>query len=270
MNEVMVKDNAVPAYLQKYEGPTGTETFDNEDINIPRIYLAQALSPSVKDGKINEGDLFLNVTETALAKAGEPLQIVPLVQSKEYILWRNRSDNKGGIMARATRDPNHPKGWHRWDKPNQTFETTYGKPPKKVVYETANYVEEDGLKEWGTAFPEDPNSPPAAAAHYNYIVMLPEHDNMIAGMSLSRTQLGRARDFNTMLRMKKVPIFSRIFAVFTEDDNRDAGEFKNYRFRPIGQVDDATFELTSSIVEGFTNVNVTFDESSDAAENDDL
>lgn len=265
-------DNQLPDYLRNYEGPTGAEGIENDDLTIPRIYLAQGLTPAVKDGKVNDGDLFLNLTETALAEAGEPLVIVPLIRTKEYLLWRNREDDDGGVMARATlRDD----GKYHWDKPHETFETVYGKPPKKVVYETGDPFEstdEEGLHVWGSSFPEDPDSPPAAAVHYNYIVMLPEHDGMIAGISLSKTQVGRAKDFNAMLKLGNAPIFARKFVVVSEDDKRGNNDFKNYRFRPAGFVDEATMRSNLAIIESFEGINVNFDESSDSddTESDDL
>lgn len=267
-SEVAVTDNQVPAYLRDYQGPTGAEGIDSDDLTIPRIYLGQGMSPAVKAGKVSEGDLYLNITETALAEAGEPLLIVPLIRSKEFLLWRNRDDDGGGVMARAVLD--RTTGKFVWDKPNQTFDTIYGKPPKKVSYTTGVDTDDDDLTQWGSAFPDDPDSPPAAAVHYNFIVMLPEHDGMIAGMSLSKTQVGRAKDFNAMLRLGSTPIFARQFVVTSEDDKRGNNVFKNYRFRPAGFVDEATMLSNKTIIDSFEGTNVSFDEASEEAHSDDL
>jgi hypothetical protein len=261
MNDVAVKESAPVA---EWEGETGAEDIGSEDLNIPRIYLAQALSEPVKSGAMKEGSLYLNITEEVLAEPGEPLTIVPLIYSKEYLLWRDRNDNGGGIMARATKDPE--TGKHRWDKPNHEFTTKYGKPPKAVTYKTGTFVEDDGLKGWGSAFPDDPQSPPAASEHHNYIVLLPDHDDTVAAISLSRTQLARARNFNTMLKMSKHPIYHRAFAMISEDDKRDLGAFKNVRFRPIGVVDDSIKAFTEDLRDSFKQVNVTFEEVPDTEE----
>ena len=270
MTDLATVDSTLPAYLQDYSGPTGAEDIGSEDLTIPRIVLGQALTPAVKDKKVEEGDLFLNITEQALVEAGEPLLIVPLIQTKDYLLWRDRNDNGGGVMARATLD--RTVGKHRWDKPNQEFTTTYGRPPKKVTWKTGEFVDDDGLKMWGSAFPDDKDSPPAATVHYNYIVMLPEHDGMIAGMSLSKTQVKRAKDFNAMLKLGNAPLCARLFYVVSEDDKSNSGEFKNLRFRPAGFVDEATMLRNQALVDSFAGVNVNFDESSesDDTDNEDL
>jgi hypothetical protein len=72
----------------------------------------------VQDGELERGDLYLNLTGDVIAPAGERLPFIVLAKGVEYILWRPRKDNNGGILARAK--PVHtPDGVrYQWDKPN--------------------------------------------------------------------------------------------------------------------------------------------------------
>lgn len=273
MNDVVTVDQNLPAYLQSYEGTTGAEGIDNDDLTIPRIMFAQALSPVVKEGKVKDGDIFLNITQETLAEKGDPLVIVPLVTFKEYLMWRDRKDNGGGLMARATA-VNYGDGEIRyeWDKPNETFDNKIdGKKP--VQWTTGQYLDDTDLKSWGTSDPDDKNSPPAAQIHYNYIVRLPEFGNMIAAMSLSVTQVKRAKDFNAMLKLGNAPIFARKFIIVSEQDKSDSGEYFNVRFRPYGYVTEEEMRDNEAVVKSFSNVNVKFDQSNEAPQasgSDDL
>ncbi len=266
MNDVANVEAGLPAYLQDYQGPTGAEGIDNEDLTIPRIMFAQAMSPVVKEKKCEDGDIFLNITQEVLAQKGEPLEIVPLIAYKDYVLWRDRKDNGGGLMARASAVVVDGETKYAWDLPNTTFDNKIG-GKKAVKWTTGVYVDDEGfdLKAWGSSDPDDPKSPPAAAVHHNYIVRLPQFGNMIAAMSLSITKVGRAKDFNAMLKLGSAPIFSRKFLLSTEDDNRDSGEFANVRFRPYGFVTEEEMKENEDVIKSFKNINVTFDRSEDAA-----
>lgn len=270
MNEVAnVEEAGLPAYLQEYQGPTGAEGIDNEDLTIPRIMFAQAMSPVVKEKKCADGDIFLNITQEVLAEKGEPLVVVPLITYKDYLLWKDRKDGGGGLLARASAVQVDGETKYAWDKPNSTFTTKIG-GKKEVEWTTGLYVDDEGhnLKEWGSSDPDDPKSPPAAAVHHNYIVRLPEHGNMIAAMSLAITKVGRAKDFNAMLKLGNAPIFARKFLLSTEDDNRDAGEFANVRFRPYGYVTEDEMKDNEEVIKSFANINVTFDRTEEDGKRD--
>lgn len=250
---------AVPDYLKSYAGDTGTEGIDNEDVTIPRIKLAQGLTPEVKDGKVPDGALFLNVSGQVLAEPGNPLRIVPIVYGKEFILW---SPTRGeGILARAQRVLVDGDAKYRWDKPDQTFEVKFKNGPK-VKWQTKKYVEDNGMNEFGSSIPGDADSAPAATAHFNYVVVLPDFDNMICALSLSRSQVKRAKDLNALFKLNPAPIFSRVFTVHSEGEKNDDGEFYNYRFAPAGFVEDAAdFEQFKAFHDGFTQKGYKVDQS---------
>jgi len=255
---------ALPAYLADYQGETGAESIDNEDVTIPRIKLGQDMSPEVQAGTVARGALYLNVTGEVLAEPGEALEIVVIVQAKEFILWQDRQFDGGGILARAKKvlDPNTEEFRYAWDKPNQTFENKI-KGILPVTWETKTFVDENGMDRFGSANVDDPDSHPAATAHHNYVVVLPGHDNMVAALSLSNSQVKKAKDLNAMLKMGTTPIFARRFALTTRDDTSKAGDdFKNIDFKPAGFLEDErSFNYTKGLYESFSHKGFTVDQS---------
>jgi len=274
----------LPAYLQDYTGPTGAEGIDNEDVTIPRIKLAQGTTPEVKAGELAEGCLFLNVTGEVLAAPGETLKVIPIVQGKEFILWKDQSFDGGGVFARARRvmvdalDPDTGEKYkvarYAWDKPNQSFENKI-KGILPVTWNTLTFVDENNMDKFGSANVNDPDSHPAATAHHNYVVVLPDYDNTVAALSLSNTAVKKAKDFNAMLKMGNAPFFARVFTVGTvPETNNDGQEYKNYSFKPAGFVEDENvFTFTKGLFESFSDKGFVVDQSdkeggSDAASAD--
>jgi hypothetical protein len=269
VNGIVPLDQGVPDHFKGYDGPTGAEGLTNDDMTIPRVELAQGLTPAVKEGKVKDGDLFLNISQETLAEKGAPLVIVPLVRYKEYILWKDRADDGGGLLARATAVKVDGATKYAWDQPNTTFKNKIG-GKMAVEWTTGTYVDDEdhNLKVWGSSIPGDESSAPAATETHNYIVVLPEHGNMVAAISLSVTQLPRARDFNSMLGLvptapdgSPIPIWGRAFIMNSEDDSRKAGEFNNVRFRPYGLCDEITTARNKDLVDRFAGMNVNFDKS---------
>lgn len=256
-----VETGGVPAYLQNYKGRTGAEDIAPEDMSIPRIKLAQGLTEEVKAGTVPDGALFLNISGEVLAAPGEPLRFTPIAQGKEFILWNPQRGE--GIIARGKRVHDAETGTYRymWDKQDQTFEVKFKDGPK-VKWSTKKFVDENGMDQWGSRIPGDDESGIAATAHHNYVVALPDHGGMVAALSLSRSQVKRAKDLNALLNLNAAPIFSRIFEVKTVGEKNDDGEFFNYKFVPAGFVEtEADFETFKALHENFVEEGFTVDQS---------
>jgi len=258
---------ALPAFLADYKGPKGTEDIQNEDINIPRLKIGQAMTPEVKDGEIAEGELFLNVTGEVVFKPGDdPLPAIIVARSKEYILWRPRQDNGGGILARAkaVKDAKTGMTRYQWDKPNQSFDVKIeGKI--KATWKTKRFIDEDGLGDWGSEIPGNKDSGIAATAHHNYVVVLPTKDNIICAISMSKSQVKKAKDLNAAIKMGDVryPLFARFFKIVTIDDSNSKGDnYKNWSVKPDGYLgaDDAELgAFAKQVFEGFQQTGYSVD-----------
>lgn len=251
---------ALPAYLKGFKGPTGTESIESADITIPRIKIGQGTSDEVKDGTLKEGDVFLNITKEVLAEAGKPLNFVVLARGKEFILWRPRKDNGGGILARARAVPGEGGTRYQWDKPDTSFEVKVeGKT--KVTWKTKKFIDEDGLDQWGSEIPGNQESGIAATAHHNYIVLLPDHGNLVAALSLAKSQVKKAKDFNALLKLGAGPLPSRLYSVQTIDEKNDQGAFKNFKFNPVGYVSEGQYDVYGPMATAFAGINYSVDHS---------
>jgi hypothetical protein len=256
----------VPDYLAGYQGPTGTEDMDAADVTIPRLKIGQGLTAEVKEGLVKDGDLFINLGAQVVAPRGQALAFVPIAFAKEFILWRPREDNGGGILARAKPvwDENEQRVRYKWDKPYTRFEVKL-KGVVKVTWETQQYIDEDGLDQWGSENPDDPQSNIAATAHLNYVVALPEHDNMIVAFSFSRTTTRAGKDLNGLLKQGRVPIFARRFTAKTYEDKREKGAFNNVKIMPDGFVPQDDFNFFKSLNDQFAG-GFTVDQSDDSSD----
>lgn len=257
-------DVSVPDYLQGYKGRTGTEGIESTDVTIPRIKIGQDMTEEVQDGTLARGALFLNVTKQVLAEPGAPMPFTPLWRNKEYILWRPRKDNGGGILARAKLVQTKDGPRYQWDKPNQSFEVKIeGKT--KVVWKTKNFIDEDGLDQWGSEIPGQKDSGIAATAHHNYLVVL--EDGLVAAFSLSKSQAKKAKDFNALLKLSSAPMWARKFNATTIDEKNDQGTFKNVKFDNAGFVDAETYARYEAMAAGFAgrSINVDHSDGEDAA-----
>lgn len=257
-------DESLPAYLQGYKGRTGAESIDSADVTIPRIGVGQAMTQAVKDGELNEGDLYLNIGTEQLAKAGEKLPVVILATVKEYILWRPREDNGGGVLARARKVVEKGETRFKWDKPNTTFDVKVG-GKVKVQWKTKEYLDQDGLGDYGSEIPGDADSGRAATLHYNYIVALPTFDDMLAAVSLSKSKERKGKDLNALLKRqaqaKGIPIWALAFDLTSIDDKNTAGdEYKNVEFKNAGKVSEEKFNLYTGIADSLVNKNVVIDQ----------
>ncbi len=249
--EIIPAGNTLPAYLKNYTGRTGTEDIGNEDISLPRLKIGQSMSKEVKSGDVEEGDLFLNLTGEVLSPAGEPLPFVPLARNKEYILWRPKQDNGGGILARAKPVQTASGVRYEWDKPNMSFDVKImGVQP--VTWKTKRYIDEDGLGDWGSQIPGDNSSKIAATANHNSLVSLPTCGGMLVALCLNNTSAKRAKDFNALLRrMPGVPMWSRLFTFNTEDESKNGNSYKVASIKPSGFVSDDDFTRYNEIAKGF-------------------
>lgn len=257
---IVAANSSLPSYLAGFTGPTGTEDIGAEDVTIPRLKIGQDMNKEVQSGDVERGDLFLNVTGATLVEAGVKLPFVLLARAKEFILWRPKKDNGGGILARA-KPVNTPDGVrYAWDKPNTTFDVKV-EGLVAVKWKTKTYIDEDGLGDWGSEIPGDKDSKIAATAHHNYVVVLPTHDDLLVALSLSRTAAPKAKDFNAMLKMGKGPLQSRIYAVETFDDSRDGHDFKNYKFTSAGFVPSkADFQRYEALAVSFKTKTINIDQ----------
>lgn len=93
-NELAVKEETQLA--KQAEVPMGFGEDDADDIIIPRIKVAQALTPEVKEKKVDIGDIFNSLTMDVLTDK----VFIPVCKFNNNVWWRPRNEG-GGIICRA-------------------------------------------------------------------------------------------------------------------------------------------------------------------------
>lgn len=84
------------ALANQVDMPLGFGEDDAEDIIIPRIKVAQALSPEVKEGSVKIGAIFNSLTTDDLTDK----VFVPVCKFNNNVWWRDRAEG-GGIICRS-------------------------------------------------------------------------------------------------------------------------------------------------------------------------
>lgn len=219
----------VPAFMQGAQ--SGKESFDVNDLVIPRVALLQGISPPVMSGLGENAHFWHTINEVDL---GPDLQVVPLLHRKQYTLW-NPLHMGGGVIARAS-------DGKTWDADFDVQVAPYKDFPKKLVKyvgKKGDPVSRDvGLGAWGSMDPENPDSGPAATL--SHIILFRALDFLDLGpfiVFLQRSSEPVARQFLTKLQIDKAPIFGQVYTMGSRTQSNAAGqEFNQYTFAKNGYV----------------------------------
>jgi len=232
-----------PSYLKNVEN-TSVDNFDSDDIIIPRIKLLQGLSPEVQDHPdANIGDFWHTGLDVSV---GDTFEFVICNRRKKYLLMAPMSDGQG-ILARADDAVT-------WDKLGK-WDVQIDKRAKAVWTINDLDVVKSGLTEWGSSFPEDPDSPPAATLIYEYLVLLRGNEELgPCIMSLARSQIAPAKkQLNTKVSLHKSknrPLQCVVYrAGSTSQVNPSGQEFLNYTFGGAGFADEKLYNSAMEIYE---------------------
>lgn len=201
-------------------GRAGTEHIKNEDMQIPRIVLAQKMSPEVEEGHEREieglkaGMMFNGLTHEIYGRG--PLQFVILrADPPRYVEFIPR-DEGGGV-----KDPNVPANDPR---------TQFGK---------------DGGK-------------PVATKFYDYIVVLLPVGNdplqRLMALSFKSTGLKVAKQLNALIKLRNAPIHAGVYTLSSVDTQNALGKFAIFNVANAGWVQDkALYEQLGQMVESVKN-----------------
>lgn len=253
----------LPAFMQgDAASRAGKENIARDDMIVPRVALAQAVSPEVLDARCENGNFFHTVAEEDLGEVIDDLVI--LHHSKRYTLWNPRHAG-GGVLARAS------DGAH-WDQDWEGEVAPYKDQPKKKVRYSVKAGEkvgrDIGLGRWGTMDPENEDSPPAATLTHvlvcvslsrigmgPFVVLLQRSAEPVAKMLLSKVNIDPA------------PIFGQIYTMGSKSQPSPSGEFNQYTFAKNGHVEnEGTYLWAKEQHEAFRALGVKIDEN--AAQSD--
>lgn len=236
MTEVQDK---MPAWLQNKGSNRGSEEVQAEDLIIPRLELAQAISPAQKkkdDAYIDgceEGMMYNNITRELY---GESVIICPVFYKKEWLLWRDRKDDKGGF---------------------------HGAYPSKAEAEAAR-------KEL-----ERPEKVEAVDTGQHFCLVIKNDgsiDEIVVSMARSKAKVSRI--WNSLIRINGGDRFSRLYKLETITDQNNSGDqFANFKVSNYGFVSEEIYQqaevLYDAVKSGVASVDRSIDENSPEEDNEE-
>lgn len=193
--EVKKTEDQVPAYIKQGQN-RGNENVSNDDLQLPRIDVLQALSPQInkkKDEYIEgaEVGMLFNTLTGELYPDG--IHITPISFVKRFLVWVNRKIETGGGLRGV-------------------FDTS-----EEAEAFIEDQEDEDKLENVITA---------------EHLVLLDDGTEVI--MSLAKSKLKVSRKFNSLIRLNGGDRFARRYHVTTIDDEGPKGEFQNLKIENAG------------------------------------
>jgi hypothetical protein len=194
---------------------TDNEPMSREELLIPRIDVAQALSPQLDEDSeaympdLKQGDLFNTATG---AIYGKTVRFVSVHYQKEYLLFRDRQLG-GGFKGSFSSE-----------------------------VEAQEAIDEDGLEVV------------LSLSNLIFIVDEDGEKQDLVFLSATKTKLKAARKMNTYIQMVRAPRYATVFELSSIKDESPKGSFYNFSIRPLGWLSDRdTFEEAREVAEAMTD-----------------
>ncbi len=218
MTKTSVEESALarPSFLPQND-KRGTENIQRQDMQLPRILVAQGLSPQLQPNEAKYiqglviGDMFNDLTNDIYGRG--PIEVTIIrADAPRAVEFFPREDG-GGI-----KDPNVPLN--------------------------------DPRLKWRA----DGKKPVATKFHDYVLLTLPlsdshnPFDNLII-MSLKGTGIRVAKQLNALLAMRNAPSFSAKFTLTSTIVKNNKGSFALFNFKNAGWVDEDTFNAGVLIYE---------------------
>lgn len=187
---VAKKEDQLPSYI-KQDSNRGNENVTNDDIQLPRIDVLQALSPQVmkkKDEYIEgaEVGMLFNTLTGELYPDG--IHFTPVSFVKRYLVWVDRQQDSNGGLRGVFDEPAEAEAFLEQQEDANKLE----------VVPTAEHL-----------------------------VILDDGDEVILSMSKSKMKV--SRKFNSLIRLNGGDRFSRRYHLTTVDDEGPQGEYQNFK-----------------------------------------
>lgn len=212
----VAKHEDVPDYI-KTGNARGAENVGTEDLIIPRLEIAQMLSPCIDKqhaGYIEgcqAGDFYNSVTRELY---GPKVAVVPVFFKKEYLVWKDRKKGGGFRGAHAT----HDMAQARLDEQETPDDYAINETNQQFVL----VLREDGTTEQ-------------------------------AVVSMSRTKLKVSRNWNSLMRIAGGDTFSRYYYLISVDEtNANNDRYKNMSILPGKWAPQVAYEEAESIYTGIS------------------
>lgn len=194
----------IPDYLQGSRGK-GLEDMGQRDLTLPRIAIAQTLSPALNKKKpqfipdLEEGMLYNTITREVY---GTKLKVVPIIFGKARILFEDINKG-GGILCQSVNGING------------------GKLCPAGCLSCSKSAFTDG-------------EAPECNEFFNYPSMLPEHGGTIAVVSMKSKSIKVAKKWNSLMRMSGVAAYAIAWEISVVQDRQGENDFWNFEVERVG------------------------------------
>jgi hypothetical protein len=214
----------VPEYLRKQPGepPAGLENLERSDMTLPRLGLAQALSPQVSESdpksieNLRPGMFFNTITREIY---GKKVQLVPLLFYKTRILFGSM-DEGGGLRCQA---PDNLIG--------------IGEPGGSCI--------KCPFSQFGSARNGEGKGT-ACNQFFNYAALVVKDGTVspeqLLVFSLKSSGLKVAKDWNALIRIRNLDIFAGVYELTSVERKNEVGRWYEPVIQPAGNVTPETYE----------------------------
>lgn len=217
----------------KTQRPRGYENFEEEDLIVPRIAIAQSMSKVVQNGDVRLGSLYNTLTMEAYTKDNQPyIEILVVRYTKSRRLWN--PENKDDSMCMSENG-----------RVSQAGDVCRGECPHMrsvVAREPGVNADETSAYEWS----EDAKGKrlaPACTLYNNYLALTEPFDRCMfpCVVSLGKTAAKAAKQFNSLIMASGEDIYARIYTIVTEKKENAKGSFFVPKIRSLRKVDQAEY-----------------------------
>lgn len=234
---------AVPSYIAQHQGMTGLEALnDSNDFLMPRIALAQSLTPQAKrtdpkyiDGLV-DGQFFNNVTQEVY---GDKFRFIPLFAHKYRVKFKEPIGS--GIDCSSLLD----------DKGRM-----YGR------------LSPEGCAGCVHAQFGDDGDAPECTDFKAWVVLL--LSGQPAGISFKSTALKVAKQFNSQLRMAGGPAFAKVWEASCTTETKNNNTYWQWVLKPVSFVAESVFKQAEQMAANLSKKNIAMSDEPDGSESDSL
>lgn len=204
----------VPAYIRQGAG-RGNESVSTEDIQIPRLEVTQDLSPIVKDGDAEAGQLYNSVTGEVY---GDTVLFTPIIFMKQFLVWKDRKAGGGFLGAFPT--------------------------PEAAQARVNEAVDAGDNARFITIVP--------TPIHYG-LLLEPlgdgKHKMVEVAISMPRSKEKISKRFNSMVQLAEGDRFSRVYQIGAVEASSQGGDYYNFDVKPHGWAPEDVYRAAEKIYE---------------------
>lgn len=210
----------------------GAEGVGMEDLVIPRLEVAQALSPCVDKEEpeyiegCEAGMLYNTVTREVYP---DGVLICPVKFQKQYLVWKDRKA-----------DPKAEGFFGSYDT-------------ELLAKEAVDQLVADGEKAKLVTNP--------TAVHFGFIVKADGKTEQIA-ISMAKTKMKISRAWNTLVQLAGGSRFSRVYRITSQSETNDKGKYYNFTVKMAGYPQREVYDKADALYELLKTVSVRADNGS--------